>query len=494
MTDSPTGTAALDALAQRLGEIAPQLDPSHVVDLDVSSAERCDQLLGALLDAVRSSGDRSAIWLLLVGVRATFPTREEVRDVQRRLALDRVADVERWLLGEALGPLRSQAGATRELVLVRSRVLVDVNFSAKYDLNTGIQRVVRHVAPRWKQDRDVELVVWTEAGGAYRRPVGHERSRVLRWGQHPPVIDAVDDHRMPLLVPWETTVVIPEVPGASHLDRLVGLAEDSGNRVVAIGYDCIPIVAADLMSEAEPTRFVHYLTLIKHCTTVAAISDAVGDEFHGFSRSLSTQGLAGPEVVVCPLGVDAPPDDVPAESTVRPEVLVVGSHDKRKNQAAVLHASELLWREGLDFTLRLIGHRGFGAEVLYNDIDRLRQRGRAIEVNEGLGDRDLWEAYRRARFTVFVSLQEGYGLPVVESLSFGTPVIASSYGSVAEVAAGGGAMLVDPRDDLAIVGAMRTLLTDDDLRNELAGEAAARSFRTWETYADALWTDAVAAS
>lgn len=99
----------------------------------------------------------------------------------------------------------------------------------------------------------------------------------------------------------------------------------------------------------------------------------------------------------------------------------------------------------------------------------------------------MWEAYAGARFTVFPSLHEGYGLPVAESLAYGTPVITSSYGSTAEIAAAGGCVLVDPRDDDQLVAAMRRLLTDDAELERLRGEARGRPVWTWEQYAAQVW-------
>ena len=95
---------------------------------------------------------------------------------------------------------------------------------------------------------------------------------------------------------------------------------------------------------------------------------------------------------------------------------------------------------------------------------------------------------REARFTVFPSINEGYGLPVAESLACGTPVVTSDYGTMKEIAdAGGGALLVDPRDDHSIADGMRRLLTDDTLLAELTAQATSRTPRTWDQYAEETW-------
>ena len=102
-------------------------------------------------------------------------------------------------------------------------------------------------------------------------------------------------------------------------------------------------------------------------------------------------------------------------------------------------------------------------------------------------DTELAAAYHHARFSVFASLHEGYGLPVAESLAYGTPVITTNYGSTHDIAAAGGAILIDPRDDDALTDAMRSLLTDDHLLHTLRQQLHTRPTRTWEHYAHDLW-------
>ena len=120
-------------------------------------------------------------------------------------------------------------------------------------------------------------------------------------------------------------------------------------------------------------------------------------------------------------------------------------------------------------------------------MNGLQLRGRPIESISAANDELLWSAYRLARFTVFPSLNEGFGLPIVESISCGTPVITSAFGSMSEIAGDGGALLVDPRDDHALADAMRLLLTDEVELDRLSAQARRRPLRTWDTYAAQTW-------
>jgi glycosyltransferase involved in cell wall biosynthesis len=76
---------------------------------------------------------------------------------------------------------------------------------------------------------------------------------------------------------------------------------------------------------------------------------------------------------------------------------------------------------------------------------------------------------------------------VAESLALGVPVVTSDFGSLDEIARVGGCLQVDPRDDTAIVDAMRRLLTDDALHASLVEDIARQRPKTWRTYADEIW-------
>ena len=77
---------------------------------------------------------------------------------------------------------------------------------------------------------------------------------------------------------------------------------------------------------------------------------------------------------------------------------------------------------------------------------------------------------------------------MIEAMACGTPVITSDYGSTREIGERGGAILIDPRDDEALVSAMRTLITDDGQLAALRADLAGAPARSWEAYADEVWT------
>ncbi|HSP74772.1 MAG TPA: glycosyltransferase [Cryobacterium sp.] len=484
------------ALLGRLATVAPYF-LSEQADVDALVQRGAGPLLARLVTEAKASESTDLLWLLIAGVTASFPNADQVRMTRRAIALASPTKISAAFLEACFDSAVRFDDLDKGVEVVSGGTVVDVDFCANHRHNTGIQRVVRQTMSRWNATRDVVLVAWTANGGAMRSMTPLERSRVIEWNTYtepgrdqPPV----DPEVYRVIIPFTSVVILPEVPQAALCSALAALAEYSGNRVGLVGYDAIPVVSADTLDSNETERFVRYLTIFKHSHRLAGISAAATEEFAGFAAALPAQGLVGPETVEVSLPIDAPDGDAEAigATGTDPLVICIGSQEPRKNHLAVLFAAELLWREGVAFRLRFIG----GGSILYTrEFDKrvraLKRNGRQIEVLRGVNDEVLLSAYREARFSLFPSLHEGYGLPVAESLAFATPVITTDYGSTAEIARGGGCLVVDPRNDDELVVAMRSLLTGDDILNRLHAEIAARSDRTWDDYANELWDQLV---
>jgi glycosyltransferase involved in cell wall biosynthesis len=452
-------------------------------------------LLQELALRVKTSRRDDEAWLLYVGLTSTFPNPLEFANFKQVLELSRPALAIIAVLEACLDSASKPDVLERDIRIISDEVIVDVNFCATNEHNTGIQRVVRETLPEWTSaERPIHLVAWTSDSSAMREIDEIESDRVLHWNDRqiePGTYLPVDPHhRDTVIVPWRTQVFLPEVPSPSTCANLACLAQASGNTVSLIGYDAIPLVSAETQPPTESERFAHYLTIVKHASTVIGISASAALEFEGFTAALAAQGLAGPVVKSVPLAVDVPAAALAVNppAPVRPVILCVGSHEPRKNQDAVIFAAEVLFREGFDFSMIFVGG---GSRLATQDFDQrvsaLHKQGLDVQSFRSLSDRELWSLYGQARFTVFVSLHEGFGLPVAESLALRTPVLASNFGSVAEIAALGGCVMVDPRDDEQIVDGMRKMLTDDDLITRLTGEALEAPRKTWKSYADELW-------
>ena len=194
-------------------------------------------------------------------------------------------------------------------------------------------------------------------------------------------------------------------------------------------------------------------------------------------------------LVVIPEGVDPVPEfsDRELEEFRRqqklefPFLLCVGGVQARKNLRRLVEASE---RMKGDCRLVLAGVTGYGAEDILKRIQASSVRGK-IHLLGYVDDETLAKLYCTATALAFPSLDEGFGLPVLEAMSAGLPVITSNRSALPEVA-GDAALLVDPEQTDEIQQALERALCDSKCRQELieAGRRRAAKF-TWEKAAQA---------
>ena len=144
----------------------------------------------------------------------------------------------------------------------------------------------------------------------------------------------------------------------------------------------------------------------------------------------------------------------------------------------------MLWQEGHDFHLDLIGIADAPADTwrILRRVRSLARHGRPVRWLRHVSDLELAEAYRKCSFTVFPSRMEGFGLPILESLWHGRPVICGSNGALGEVSAGGGCLHVDQNDPISLADGMSHLLKDRFALDTLQEEAQRRRFRSWSDY------------
>ena len=199
----------------------------------------------------------------------------------------------------------------------------------------------------------------------------------------------------------------------------------SGVRPVYFVHDLIPITHPEFCRPGETEKHVTRMnTVLRTAAGVIGNSQATLDELAFFA---SEQGLPNPPSVAAWLGTDtfALPSD--AALTDRPTFVVLSTIEARKNHMMLLDVwSRLIDRLG-DGAPRLliIGQRGWEADDVFQRLDTdTKLRGHVIELND-CSDRDLARHMASARALLFPSLAEGYGLPLVEALGSGVPVIAS---------------------------------------------------------------------
>jgi len=170
--------------------------------------------------------------------------------------------------------------------------------------------------------------------------------------------------------------------------------------------------------------------------------------------------------------------------SVRPVILCVSSFNARKNHLRLFDAAKQLWDSGVKFDLQLIGSStNWGSRVAL-EVWRLQLLGRPIRWLRHVDDRTLHQAYRECLFTVYPSLMEGLGLPILESLWHGKPCVCGGNGALGEVARGGGCLPIDQTSTDAIAAGIRTLLRNRAIYEQLSAKARVRKFGSWSDYTE----------
>jgi len=263
---------------------------------------------------------------------------------------------------------------------------------------------------------------------------------------------------------WEQ-LVLPTLPGQLvYCPAMLGPLRSKRNVV------CIYDAASVRHPEWYTGGFAAYQRRILPALARRARLVITASEF-GRGEVIELLGADPDRTEVVPLGVsDAFRPDADAAGAraafglERPYVLTVGSLIARKNLDALASAAEALRGEGID----LVG-AGSGRGYMRSGRSPVRELGYVDQQR-------LPGLYAGAAAFILPSLYEGFGLPVLEAMASGVPVVASNRGALPEVC-GNAALLVDPTDPAALSEAVLAAVGDCDLRE--AGLARARSF-TWE--------------
>lgn len=229
---------------------------------------------------------------------------------------------------------------------------------------------------------------------------------------------------------------------------------------------------------------------IHRADRVLAVSEWVRDEV------TRIYGFPAERVDVAPHGVDGDRfrADVDAEYVTQtvnrlgiqsPYVLFLGTLQPRKNLGTLARAYVEARRRGLAHTLVLAGVPGWRYADVAADLERMS--GEGIQITGAVEAHDLPALLAGASAFVSVAIDEGFGMPVLEAMASGVPVVATNQGGLAN-AAGDAGMAVDPHDSDAIAEALLQVTSDERLREDLRSRGLARAAEfTWTRTARRAW-------
>jgi len=375
------------------------------------------------------------------------------------------------------------------------KILMFVGATLESKSRSGIQTVVVEIAKSLGNFAAIEFVKWDPLDGQLR------------------YIDAVDlvslfstserigrPHRMAHRVqyrfgdtieePNETWLLLPEIsyhePNSSDVfARIISQAREYGIRTAAIFYDLIPITNTSYHELAS--RHVRYVAELLRADRIIPISAASANTLRDHYRvTFGMEEIDAWTSKIVPLllpELDSeakPPSDAPrSEEQV---IVMVGTVEPRKRQVETLQTITKLQADGaISAAIQIYVFGSLHPAVAHAFHSVLDANPRIKYFNYAPKDL-IVSSYKKAMFSIFASNDEGYGLPIAESLAQGVPCLTADFGAMAEVALGGGCLTCDVNDTAALAASIRSLCIDESLRHRLREEIKRRRFKDWGTY------------
>jgi glycosyltransferase involved in cell wall biosynthesis len=327
------------------------------------------------------------------------------------------------------------AGGLRQL-------LVDVSEVSLRDAGTGIQRVAKNIL--------IELLKKPPAGFRVE-PVMDDGSGTLRYARRfaarvvgAPDLglpeDLVDARTGDIFVGLDLTSHLIE--GRTALNRSLLLR---GIRSYFVVYDLLPLIQPDWFVPFHHFR-IWVEQIATHCEGLLCISRSVADQLFDWLPKLDVQRSTplrighfhlGADIGTAEIGTAGSEPGVEVTRVLRsrhPVFLTVGTVEPRKGHAQALAAFEQLWSEGVEVELVIVGKQGWKVEKL---VERMRdhpEAGKRLHWFARASDADLNALYGGCAALLAVSLDEGFGLPLIEAAKHGQPILARDIPVFHEIA------------------------------------------------------------
>lgn len=369
--------------------------------------------------------------------------------------------------------------------------LVDVSVLVKHDLRTGIERVVRAVlksllsAP--PSGYRVEPIY--EMDGQYRYARGFTLGFLdLSVSELNDDTIFVQRGDIFLGLDWAANIVIDR-------QNVLRRFRAFGAEIYFIVYDLLPALRPEFFpSNIEDTVYRWLDALANVSDGVVCISMSVADEFADWMNKFRTERVSPLKIGFFHLGADlvssVPTTGLPndADHIVRqirrhPSFLMVGTVEPRKGHRQALEAFELLWSQGVNATLIIIGKLGWMMENLGEQLRQHPEFGQRLLWLEGISDEFLSTLYSEASVLLAASEGEGFGLPLIEAAQHGLPIIARSIPVFHEVA-GERAYYFSGLEPVALAEAIQGWLTLREENREPSSNEM--PWLTWEQSAKQL--------
>jgi glycosyltransferase involved in cell wall biosynthesis len=257
-------------------------------------------------------------------------------------------------------------------------------------------------------------------------------------------------------------------------------------------YDLIPLLRPELFERNVIKLMQEIIDSLTPDDHVVCISEATRRDLLSFRKDLDPSYVKVTHLAAADhFRPDLRPSDWPALKRKyglpdQPYALTLSTLEPRKNIAQVIRCYARLVTEKKvgDLRLVMVGTKGWKMKSIFAEIDRLGSLSDRVVVTGFVPDEDLAPIYSHAAMFVYPSLLEGFGLPPLEAMQCGVPVITSNTSSLPEVVGDAGIQL-DPNDAHALCHAMTRLFDDQEEHDRLAARSLRRAARfSWARCAE----------
>lgn len=359
-------------------------------------------------------------------------------------------------------------------------VIVDCTELYANPTRTGIQRVVREMLRHWPDDGPRIHLARFDGHGLAPLP---ERVLHLLTDNDPDAtgLSSAELARRLELARQSANARLPSAPAlipevfydSARAEFHCARTRALGLPLAMIAYDFLPFLKPELFRIRRNAELMWYVKAIQAATSVAHISTCTKQAYD--RRVMRGKGVDGP---VLPLGSDGLGIERQQWRPDRQSFVSLGSIDGRKNQEVIVEAFKQLWNAGHHAPLVLIG------SVFPHMDDSWLREALACPQFRWLSqahDADIAHEFRRARATIYTSTAEGFGLPPVESLAAGVPVIA--FGGIPSLAMlpPQGQLRLEAVTEKSIADAVLAL-SDGAAAERLWAEVATQRLPTWKEF------------
>ena len=417
------------------------------------------------------------------------------------------------------------------------RVLyVDVTHTWSSDLQTGIQRVVRQIVDSWySMNTNIALIIFHE--GEYKvlppstlanfKDLYSERiprsyylhnyifehllpfylklkklmpHRAVQSLLKEPVVQILRNSVKKAWIPKNTTRLNPNkadilllelVFQPNQIAYLKEISRDYGANLTYFSYDCNPLIAPHYWPPDVNGDFSNYVTLVNSSKQVWSISKTAQEDIKKYSKV--DQSKVSFEYKWLPpfKFPDCDHREIYIQELEKENyILMVASYVPSKNHLGFLEALKLLKAKGISIPkIYLVGGGSWIGREIDSKVRELNQIGIQVKKYEAIRNCCLGKLYANCSFSILPSFVEGFGLPIVESLSFGKPVVTSTSMSMGELLVLPGTIGFSHTQVPSLITILERVLSDNDLLETLTSEAVENlnNLGTWQDYAAKLY-------